>query len=102
MTETITKTEKTVKYESVFIINPDLGEEAIKGLVEKIKNLLETSAQFESVNEWGKRLLAYPINDLKEGYYVLMTFSAAPSFPKELERIFKITDEIIKYIIIKK
>lgn len=90
------------KYETIFIINPELGEENIKILVEKFRNLLETSAQFEGIDEWGKRRLAYLINDLGEGYYYLANFSAESSFPAELERIFKITDGIIKYIIIKK
>jgi small subunit ribosomal protein S6 len=90
------------KYETIFIINSDLGEEPIKELVEKFKNLLETSAQLENIDEWGKRRLAYPINDRNEGYYVLADFTAESSFPRELERIFKITDGIIKYMIIKK
>jgi small subunit ribosomal protein S6 len=90
------------KYETIFIINNELDEEAIKELVEKFKNLLETSAQLESIDEWGKRRLAYPINDRNEGYYVLANFSAESSFPRELERIYKITDGIIKYMIIKK
>ncbi|OGO80559.1 MAG: 30S ribosomal protein S6 [Clostridiales bacterium GWC2_40_7] len=90
------------KYESIFIINSDIGEENTKGLVEKFKNLLESSAQLESIDEWGKRRLAYPINDKNEGYYVLANFSAEPEFPRELERIYKITDGIIKYMIIKK
>lgn len=92
----------TNKYESIFIINSDIGEENIKALVEKFKTLLETSAQLENIDEWGKRKLAYPIADRNEGYYVLAEFSADPEFPKELERIYKITDGIIKYMIIKK
>lgn len=90
------------KYESIFIINPDIDEEGTKALVEKFKNLLEISAQLESIDEWGKRKLAYTIADKSEGYYVLATFSAEPEFPRELERIYKITDGIIKYMIIKK
>jgi small subunit ribosomal protein S6 len=90
------------KYETIFIINSELGEESVKALVEKFKNLLETSAQLESIDEWGKRKLAYPINDKNEGYYVLANFSADSNFPHELERIYKITDGIIKFIVIKK
>lgn len=90
------------KYETIFIIDPDLEEEEIKALVEKFKNLLETSAQLESIDEWGKRKLAYEIEKKSEGYYVLANFSAEPEFPHELERIYKITDGIIKYLIIRK
>jgi small subunit ribosomal protein S6 len=89
-------------YESIFIINSDVGEENTKALVEKFKNLLESSAQLESIDEWGKRKLAYTIDDKNEGYYVLANFSAEPDFPRELERIYKITEGIIKYMVIKK
>ena len=90
------------KYETIFIINTEVGEENVKALVEKFKNLLETSAQLENIDEWGKRKLAYPINDLNEGYYVLANFSAESNFPQELERVYKITDGIIKYMVIRK
>lgn len=90
------------KYESIFIINPDIDEEGTKALVEKFKTLLESSAQLESIDEWGRRKLAYEIADKTEGYYVLANFSADSQFPHELERIYKITDGIIKFIIIKK
>jgi small subunit ribosomal protein S6 len=90
------------KYESIFIINPDLSEEDTAALVAKFKSLLESSAQLESIDEWGKRKLAYEIADKTEGYYVLVNFSAEPEFPHELERIYKITDGIIKYMVIKK
>lgn len=90
------------KYETIFIINNEVGEENVKGLVEKFKGMLETSAQLENIDEWGKRKLAYPINDLTDGYYVFANFSADSNFPHELERIFKITDGIMKYIIIRK
>lgn len=90
------------KYESIFIVDSDIGEENIKALVEKFKNLLETSAQLESIDEWGKRRLAYTIADKNEGYYVMANFSSEPEFPRELERIYKITDGIIKYMVIKK
>ncbi|MDD5603748.1 MAG: 30S ribosomal protein S6 [Eubacteriales bacterium] len=90
------------KYESIFIINPSLSEEDTKALVEKFKNLIETSAQLENIDEWGKRRLAYEIKDFNEGYYVLADFAAEPAFPQELERVYKITDGIIKYLTIRK
>ncbi|MDF2523035.1 MAG: ribosomal protein [Clostridiales bacterium] len=90
------------KYESIFVINTQLGEENVKALVEKFKGLLETSAQLESIDEWGKRRLAYEIDGQNEGYYVLANFSAESSFPLELERVYKITEGIIKYLVIRK
>ncbi len=90
------------KYESIFIINPELGEDNTKAIVEKFKGLLESSAQLESIDEWGKRKLAYPIDDINDGYYVMLNFSAEPEFPRELERIYKITDGVLKYLVIKK
>jgi small subunit ribosomal protein S6 len=90
------------KYEAMFIIDSTLDEESVKSLIEKIKNLLETSAKLEGLDEWGKRRFAYPINKQSEGYYFLANFEAEPDFPNELERVFKITDGILKYLIVKK
>jgi small subunit ribosomal protein S6 len=90
------------KYETIFIINSEVGEENTKALVEKFKTMIETSAQLESIDEWGKRKLAYEIQDKNEGYYVLANYSASPDFPAELERVFKITEGILKFITINK
>lgn len=87
-------------YEAMYIINPTLGEEDTAALVEKFKALVERHGTLTEINEWGKRRLAYAINDLHEGYYVLMTFTAAPEFPAELDRVFKITDGIMRSLII--
>ena len=90
------------KYESVFIIDPTFEEEKIKETVKKFTDLIEASATLEGVDEWGKRRLAYEINDKKEGYYVLVNFSAKPDFPGELDRIYRITDGIMRSLIIKR
>ncbi|HHX18664.1 MAG TPA: 30S ribosomal protein S6 [Clostridium sp.] len=90
------------KYESIFVISPELDEETTKSIIEKIKNLIESEGELENIDEWGKRKLAYPIDYLNEGYYVLMNFAAKPEFPQELERVYKITEGVIKNIIIKK
>ncbi len=90
------------KYETIFIIDSEVGEENTKALVEKFKTMIETSAQLESIDEWGKRKLAYEINDKVDGYYVLVNFLSSPEFPAELERVYKITEGILKYIVIKK
>jgi len=89
------------KYETIFIVNSELTEEARAPVVERFKNMIESNGQLESIDEWGNRRLAYPINDMPEGYYVLVTYSAPPEFPSELERVFKITDSILKFLIIR-
>ncbi|MGI6498846.1 MAG: 30S ribosomal protein S6 [Oscillospiraceae bacterium] len=87
-------------YEAVYIINPNFSEEDTAALVEKFKTLVEGHGTLTELNEWGKRRLAYPIDDLMDGYYVLMTFTAVPDFPAELDRVLKITDGIMRSLII--
>jgi small subunit ribosomal protein S6 len=90
------------KYESIFIISTLLEDEKIQEIIGTVKNLIESSGQLEKVDEWGKKRLAYEVNDQKEGYYVLMHFSAEPEFPTELERIYKITEGVLKYLIVRR
>lgn len=87
------------KYEVLYIIDPAQGEEGIASLVEKFKALVEANGTLTSIDEWGKRRMAYPINDLMEGYYVLMTMDVKPEFPAELDRVFKITEGILRSLI---
>ena len=89
-------------YEVVYILDPNLGEEATAAMVAKFKALVEENGTLAEIDEWGKRHLAYPINDLNEGYYVLMTFSAKPEFPRELDRILRITDGVMRSMIVSK
>ena len=86
----------TGKYEVLYIIDPAQGEEGIAALVEKFKAMVEEEGTLTNVDEWGKRRLAYPINDLNEGYYVLMNFESNPAFPAEMERVMKITEGIMR------
>ena len=86
----------TGKYEVLYIIDATLGEEETAALVNKFKAMVEAEGTLSNVDEWGKRRLAYPINDLNEGYYVLMNFESKPEFPAELERVMKITDGIMR------
>ena len=83
-------------YETMFIVDMTKGEEATAAVVAKFKALIEANGEVESFNEWGKRKLAYPINDLAEGYYVLVNYKAETSFVAELERIFIISEDIIR------
>lgn len=93
--------KKMSSYETIFIVNNTLGEEAVKAVVEKFVSLIGSNGEIESVNEWGSRRLAYPIEDLTDGYYVLVNFKSAPEFPAELDRIFNITDGILRSMTVK-
>ena len=90
----------TGKYEVLYIIDPAKGEEGIAALVEKFKAMVEAEGTLSNIDEWGKRRMAYAINDLTEGYYVLMNMEAKPEFPAELERVMKITDGILRCLVI--
>ena len=90
--------KKICSYETLFAVSGNLAEEDSKALVEKFVNLVKENATDVTVNEWGKRRFAYPINDITEGYYVLVTFKSEPSFPLELERVFGITEGVLRYM----
>ena len=90
----------SANYEAMFIIDPRKNEEETAALVERFKTLAEGNATGVEVDEWGKRSLAYPIQDQTVGHYVRMTFASAPAFPAELDRIFRITDGIMRSIIV--
>lgn len=90
----------TGKYETIFIVNPTIGEEAVTAVVEKFKALVAENGTIGKVDDWGKRKLAYEINDQTEGYYTLIEFESNPAFPAELDRVYKITDGIMRSIIV--
>ena len=90
--------KKICSYETLFAVSGNLVEEDCKALVEKFVTLINENATDVTVNEWGKRRLAYPIDYITEGYYVLVNFKSEPSFPLELERVFGITEGIIRYM----
>jgi small subunit ribosomal protein S6 len=89
----------TEKYELMYIINPNLSEEETAAVVEKFKALVEQNGTLEEMEEMGKRKLAYEINYISEGYYVLVKFTSAPEFPAELDRVLGITDGILRSLI---
>ena len=92
--------EKTTeKYELMYIINPNLSEEETAAAVEKFKALVEQNGTLEEMEEMGKRKLAYEINYISEGYYVLVKFTSGPDFPAELDRVLGITDGILRSLI---
>ncbi|MCQ2441117.1 MAG: 30S ribosomal protein S6 [Clostridia bacterium] len=92
----------TNKYEAVFIYSVAGGEESVNALKDKFNDLIAKNGTVENVDEWGKRKLAYLINDEAEGYYVFTTFTSEPAFPAELERIAGITDGVLRLMVIKK
>ena len=90
----------TANYEVVFIVDPAQGEEGVAALVNNFKTLIEQNASAVEVEEWGSRKLAYPINYKTEGYYVLVNFTSAPEFPRELDRKLRIADGIMRSLIV--
>lgn len=88
-------------YETLFVVDCSLGEDAVKELVNKFTTLIADNGAIDSVDEWGKRRLAYPINDKNDGYYVLVNFKSEGSFTAELERVFGITEGILRSIVIR-
>ena len=94
--------EKVINsYETLFIVDVTGGEEATKATVAKFTDIIAKNAEIVEVAEWGKRRLAYPINDMPEGYYVVVTFKAEPQFPAELERLYNIDESVMRSIVVK-
>lgn len=92
----------TAKYETALIFSVKDGDEAAAALKDKFNELISNNGAIDDVDDWGKRRLAYPINDEAEGYYVFFNFTAEPSFPAELERIAGITEGVLRVMTIKK
>ena len=90
------------KYETMLVVSTASDEEATLALVAKFKALIEANGTIENVEEWGKRKLAYLINKESEGYYVLMNFESEAEFPAELDRIYNITDGILRTLTVRK
>ena len=89
-------------YETLFVVDASLSEEEVKATVEKFTALIAENGTIDSVDEWGKRRLAYPINDQNDGYYVLVNFKSEGEFPAELERVFGINEYILRSIVIRR
>ena len=88
--------KKMCSYETLFIINGTLAEDAIRAIADKFIALATEQAAELKVDEWGKRRLAYPINYINEGYYVLLSYKSEPTFPREIQRVLGITDGIMR------
>lgn len=92
----------TANYETVMVFSVKNGEESTTALVEKFNKLISDNATINNVDTWGQRALAYPINDETAGYYVVVDFTSTPEFPAELDRVYKITDGVLRTLIIAK
>ena len=94
--------EKVINsYETLFIVDVANGEEAAKASVAKFTDIIAKNAEIVEVSDWGKRRLAYPINDKPEGYYTIVTFKAQPDFPAELERLYNIDENVMRSLVIR-
>lgn len=89
-------------YELMYIINPSLDEEATKAVVEKFSSLITANGgEIAKTDLWGKRRMAYEINDLKDGYYVLVNYKGEPAVTAEVDRVIKITDDVMRHLIVR-
>jgi small subunit ribosomal protein S6 len=91
----------TFSYEFILILSAKLSEEKSHELIKKFQDLINTHGELLNINNWGKKKLAYIINKETEGEYILFTFKSSAEFPKELDRISKITDGILRSMILK-
>ena len=98
----MSKANVVAEYETVFIIAPDIGDDNTKAAVDRFTDLIEANGTIIEKDEWGRKKLAYPIDFKEEGYYVLIRFSSVPAFPAELERVFNITDSVLRAFTLKK
>ena len=89
-------------YETIMVLSTKNGEDAVNALIDKFKALIESHVTIDSVDDWGKRRLAYEIQDETEGYYLLVNFTCPPEFPAELDRVYKITDGVLRSLIVAK
>lgn len=90
-------------YETLFVLKPDLEEEAINAAIEKFVNLIQQNqGVVEQVNRWGRKRMAYEIKKYRDGYYILILFKSEPAAAKELDRVFRLSDEVLRHIIVRR
>ena len=94
--------KQRTNYEVRFIIDPALEDEKKDATVETVKEIIAADGEVGNVDVWGMRKLAYPIQKKPEGYYVVIEFKAQPTLPKELDRRLRISDNVMRHIIINK
>lgn len=89
------------KYEVMYIIRSDIEQEAVQATIEKFQNIINNGGEITKHDVMGKRRLAYEINKFRDGIYVLVNFNASSEVISELDRVMKISDEIVRYLIVK-
>ncbi|MDI9490646.1 MAG: 30S ribosomal protein S6 [Clostridiaceae bacterium] len=87
------------QYELLYVLNPSIGEDALESLSQRIQDLVAGQGENLEVDVWGRRRLAYEIEDETEGYYVLINFNSEPDFPNEINRVLRITDNVLRYLV---
>lgn len=87
------------QYELLYVLNPSIGEDALESLNQRIQELVTNQGEILEVDVWGRRRLAYEIEDETEGYYVLINFNSKPDFPNEINRVLRITDNVLRYLV---
>lgn len=90
------------KYETLFVLKANIEEAARTALIEKFTGIINSDGEVTKVDEWGTRKLAYEIEKLNEGYYILVDFKSSPDLPRELERNFRISDDVLRFVVINK
>jgi small subunit ribosomal protein S6 len=94
--------KKLQAYELVFILNPDMAEEAIESRINGISQFITTrEGVISDMQKWGKKRLSYPIKHFLEGFYILVKFQTKPARAKELEANLRISEEVIRHLLIK-
>jgi small subunit ribosomal protein S6 len=89
-------------YEAMYVLRPEMDEEQVNAAIEKFSGMIAANGgEVTKVEQWGKRRLAYEVEKLREGYYVLCYFNAGADLPKELERNFKISDNVIRFLVVR-
>ncbi len=90
----------TKKYELIYVLNGTLRADELRAQMERVHGIVESSAEIVDIVEWGRRRLAYEIQDIREGYYVLVYFNAEPDAPREIERLLRIYDSVLRFLIV--
>ncbi|MDO5733830.1 MAG: 30S ribosomal protein S6 [Eubacteriales bacterium] len=89
------------QYELIYVLNPQIGEEKIEAAKQRVEDLIAEHGEVVDIDVWGQKRLAYEIEDQTEGFYILVHFKSEADFPKELERVLKISDSVMRYLIVK-